>query len=341
MKSNFRALILLLFFPLLAVNAICQENKVKTGHRSESKPETFIKYDDTRKTEWNKAFRVVGIKSPVDGNIQKAYFFSSESGKPEPLVVSLHTWSGNYEQVDPLAELCRLRNINYIHPDFRGMNNTFNACCSELALSDIDESITWSVRNAKVDTLRIYIIGVSGGGYATISAFMRSRHKVRKFSAWASITDLVSWYSESMLRKNNYAGNILACTGSYGNGLNFESARKRSPVYWETPVEKRINSELKIYAGIHDGITGSVPITHSVNFYNKVLSDMGVEIPEKFVTEGEKFSLLQYRKPLGDFGKISDRQVCLRKEYKNVCLVIFDGGHEMLPEFALKELLDN
>lgn len=341
MKSNFTALILFLLFPGLAVNVSCQENKGKTGDRSKLKPEKFIKYDDTRKTEWSKAFRIVGIQSSVDGNIQKAYFFRSESGKPEPLVVSLHTWSGNYEQVDPLAELCRSSNINYIHPDFRGMNNTLNACCSELALADIDESITWAVRNADVDTSRIYVIGVSGGGYATISAFMKSGHKIRKFSAWASITDLVSWYSESRIRNNNYAGNILACTGSYGNSLNFESARKRSPVYWETPAEKLKDTELKIYTGINDGITGSVPITHSINFYNKILTDLGVKDPEKFVTDGEKFTLLERRKPLGDFGKISGRSICLKKEYKNIKLVIFDGGHEMLPESAFKELLDD
>ncbi len=318
-----------------------QQNKINPENPSGSKPESYIRFDDTRKTSWDSDFKIIEIKSSADGNIQKAYFFSSESGKPEPLVVSLHTWSGNFEQVDPLAELCRARNINYIHPDFRGMNNTLNACCSELALRDIDESITWAVRNADVDTSRIYVIGVSGGGYATISAFMKSVHKIRKFSAWASITDLVSWYSESRIRKNNYAVNILACTGSYGNSLNFESARKRSPVYWETPAEKLKDTELKIYTGINDGITGSVPITHSLNFYNKILTDLGVKDPEKFVTDGEKFTLLEQRKPLGDFGKISDRTIFLLKEYKNIKLVIFDGGHEMLPEFALEELLDN
>lgn len=318
----------------------CQQNRSQTDQDQKSGAVKIIKFDDIRKIAWGAEFKIVEIISSHDGNVQKAYFLRSRSEKPEPLVVSLHTWSGNFEQTDPLAELCLARNLNYIHPDFRGANNTINACCSELAINDIDESITYAMRNSNVDTSKIYVIGVSGGGYATISSFMRSSHNIRKFSAWASITDLVAWYSESLIRKNNYAGNILACTGSGSNSLNFESARQKSPVYWETPVRKLMNTELKIYTGINDGISGSVPITHSINFFNKVLKDLSVKDPEQYVTDGEKYSLLQYRKALGDFGMISGRTICLQKEYKNFKLVIFEGGHEMLPEFALNELLE-
>ena len=47
----------------------------------------------------------------------------------------------------------------------------------------------------------------------------------------------------------------------------------RSPFYMHTPVEKRKNSKLYIYAGIHDGYEGSVPISQSLAFYNKVVAD--------------------------------------------------------------------
>jgi hypothetical protein len=342
MKSlNYKLFVCLLIIVTgFLLETSCQQTRTRSDQGEKSQTDKIIKFDDTRKVSWSVDFKVVEIISSLDGNIQKAYFLRSRSEKPKPLVVSLHTWSGNYEQTDPLAELCLARNLNYIHPDFRGANNTLNACCSKLALNDIDESITYAIRNSNIDTSRIYVIGVSGGGYAAISSFMRSKHNIRKFSAWASITDLVAWYSESLIRKNNYAANILACTGSGSNSLNYESARQRSPVYWETPVRKLINTELKIYTGINDGITGSVPITHSINFYNKVLADLSVTDPEQFVTQGEKYSLLQYRKALGDFGKISDRTICLEKEYKNIKLVIFEGGHEMLPEYALNELLE-
>ena len=171
-----------------------------------------VRYDDTAEVSWGKDFKAVEIKSAIDDHIQKAYFYASTAADPAPLIVSLHTWSGDYSQKDTLSWLCRAKDLNYIHPDFRGINNTKNACCSNLAINDIDESISYAIQNANVDTSRIYVIGTSGGGYATLSAFMKSKQRIRKFSAWVPISDLVAWYHESSIRQNKYAGDILGCT---------------------------------------------------------------------------------------------------------------------------------
>src|SRR5690606_40223292 len=40
-----------------------------------------------------------------------------------------------------------------------------------------------------------------------------------------------------------------------------------------TPVKQRKDATLHIYAGINDGYTGSVPISHSLELYNKVVKD--------------------------------------------------------------------
>lgn len=298
----------------------------------------YIKFDDTRSIGWSAAFELVGIKSTIDNGIQRSYFYKTQSGKAKPLIVSLHTWSGNYSQKDDLAEICRQKDLNYIHPDFRGINNTSSACCSELALADIDDAISFAIKNANVDITKIYVIGVSGGGYATLSTFMRSKHNIKKFSAWASITDLVAWYGESMNLKNKYAQEILACTDSK-NELNIENARLKSPLYMKTPVEKLKNTKLFIFAGVHDGVKGSVPITHAINFYNKVLNDLSVPDKSKYVSENEKQELLKNRRPLENLGSIADRKVCLQKEHGNTRLTIFEGDHEMLTEFAINELL--
>ncbi|MDD2382322.1 MAG: prolyl oligopeptidase family serine peptidase, partial [Mariniphaga sp.] len=322
-----------------ALGILLKQNQTTFSLIKKPLGESYIKFDDTRQTEWSQDFEIVDIESSADKSIQKSYFLKSKSKEVKPLIVSLHTWSGYYNQQDDLAEICKHKDLNYIHPDFRGANLTIDACCSELALTDIDDAITYAIRNSNVDTTKIYVIGVSGGGYATLSTFMKSKHKIKKFSAWASITDLIAWYNESKIRNNNYAKNILDCTGSK-NEVNIESAKQRSPLYWNTPTEKIESTKLFIYAGIYDGIQGSVPITHSINFYNKLLIDMSVSDTLKCVTTLEKLKLLEKRKPLGEFGDIADRKICLKKEFGNVCLIIFEGNHEMLTEYAINELLE-
>lgn len=303
--------------------------------------ESYVKFVNPGKPKWSEYFEVVEIKSDVDNNIQKAYLGKSKSIEPKPLIVSLHNWGGNYSTYDELAELCQSMDLNYIHPDFRGANLTKNACCSELVLSDIDESITYAIKNLNIDTTKVFVIGASGGGYATLSTFMKSKHKIDKFSAWASISDLIAWYYESRIMKRNVTENILECTESFNGELNENIAKQKSPIYWLTPLNKLSNSKVYIYAGIYDGIQGSVPITHSINFYNKLLRDFSVTDSLKYVSDKEKLQLLEYRRPLGNYGKISDRNICLIKEFNNIKLIIFQGNHEMLTEYALNELLDN
>jgi hypothetical protein len=270
--------------------------------------------------------------------LQKAYFFKSKSAAPKPLVVSLHSWSGNYEQKDELAALSKIKDLNYIHPDFRGVNWTKDACCSDLALTDIDDAIDFAIKNSNVDLSRIYVIGSSGGGYATLATFMKSKHLIRRFSAWVPISDLPAWYAQSKIMGTKYAENILDCTSSK-DSLNMEIAIKKSPIYWKTPVEKLNTTEFQIYAGVYDGIQGSVPITHSINFYNKVLKDKLVIDSSIYVSDSEKLYLLEYRKALGKFGSIAGRKVFLKKQSGNLGLTIFEGNHEMLTEYAFNELI--
>lgn len=290
---------------------------------------------------WNSDFSIANIKSSLDSTIQKAYYYQTKSKSAKPLIVSLHTWSGNYTQYDALAELCRNRDLNYIHPDFRGPNNSSETCCSDLVLSDIDDAITYALDNFNVNSDQIYIIGFSGGGYATLSAFMKSKHNVKKFSAWASISDLVAWHKESRILQNfEYVDDIEKCTKSDGK-LNLEIAKQKSPINWQTPTQKLKHQELNIYAGIYDGLQGSVPITHSINFYNKVLKDLNVKDSIYYVSEKEKLLLLEKREPLKQLGNLLNTQIFMRKTYKNISLEIFEGGHEILSEYALNEILSS
>ncbi|RRB02484.1 alpha/beta hydrolase family protein [Larkinella rosea] len=281
------------------------------------------------------------IQSSLDGNTQVFYYDRSRIATPQPLVVELHSWSNSADsQKDMLAVQANAKSWNYIFPNFRGVNNHPKACCSDFVISDIDEAIDWALKNLTVDPKRIYVVGTSGGGYATLAMYMKSRHAIHTFSAWASISDLSAWYGESVERKNKYAAEIVQCTGATG-GFDAQKARERSPLFWKTPVKKRKNSHLQIYAGIHDGYTGSVPISHSIRFYNKVVTDFnarnkGLTVSEKDAEEMLKTQTFPATKPPKTIG---DRAVLYQKKSGNNRLTIFEGTHEILKDAALEQIL--
>ncbi|MEZ4902494.1 MAG: prolyl oligopeptidase family serine peptidase [Spirosomataceae bacterium] len=278
------------------------------------------------------------ITSSLDGYTQHFYYVKTNHSKPQPLVVELHSWSNTVDsQKEILGDEASAKNWNYILPNFRGVNNHTKACCSAFVISDIDEAIDWALKNMNIDPKRIYVAGVSGGGYATLAMFMKSRHKIASFSAWASISDLTTWYSESVERKNKYAAEILQCIGA-NDTLDEQKAQERSPLFWNTPLRKRKKSLLQIYAGIHDGYTGSVPISHSIRFYNKLLTDANEKDLTKYVSKDDASVMLKTQtfstpstpKMLGD------RAILYQKSAKNITLTIFEGTHEILNKVVLE-----
>ncbi len=254
MRTNTR---FILFAILFACMTACINTKNVNDQKSVDDKDV-IQYDDTRPGQWPEPFELVKIPSTLDGNVQDAWFFPSTNPGPNPLVISLHTWSGDYNQKDTLAMMALNENWNYIHPDFRGPNWSSKACCSEYALEDIDQAIDYAIAHGNVDMSQIYVIGVSGGGYAALAVYMRSRHQINTISAWVPISDLEAWYHQSSIRGNGYAMNVMKCTDSGTEQLDEKEARKRSPLYWDTPQR---DTKLYIQAGVYDGIQGSVPIT--------------------------------------------------------------------------------
>lgn len=165
---------------------------------------TYIPFESIRAENWKKGFHVVSIKSTKDSAIQKAYAFQSTAKTPQPLVVSLHQWSSDYREYDKLANQVKEKNWNYIHPDFRGSNKSVDACVSDLAIQDIDDAIYFALSNFNCDKDKIYVIGVSGGGYAALAGFMKSKHNVAEFSVWCPISDIYWWYHQTKARNLNY-----------------------------------------------------------------------------------------------------------------------------------------
>ncbi len=283
---------------------------------------------------WSNGFTRVEIPSSADDSLQPAYFLAAQKDGQAPLVVSLHTWSADYAQADPLADMAAAEGWNYIHPNFRGPNRTPDACLSDKVLSDIDDAIAYALDHGRVDLDNIFVVGVSGGGYAALGTYLRTSFAVKAFLAWVPISDLSAWYYESMHRNTRYAEDILNCT-SDGQVFDEAAARSRSPLFWDMPETP--NGRLEIYAGIDDGYTGSVPISHSILFYNRLVEHYGRA--EQVVEERDMVKLLTRGvEPDDMLGRIGDRAVLYRRDTDPVSLVIFDGGHEMLAEFCFDRM---
>ena len=294
------------------------------------------KWDNTINKNWPASFKIVNIRSTADGSIQKARFYATQHNKPMPLIVSLHTWSGDYNQQDPLAKEVLLRGWNYIHPDFRGPNRRPQACGSKLVLSDIEDAIHYAIHHANVDTTEVHIIGVSGGGYATLLCFMKLNYPVKSFNAWASISNLVNWYWQCRGRGLKYAKDLEGVTTN-GHGFDAADAVKRSPIFMNFDPGKRKGATLNIYEGIHDGYTGSVPITQSLKFFNHLAKQMYPQRKDELLSDSLMLSLVTREiNPSPDTAMtIGSRKVYLYRKLPHLSLTIFEGTHEMLSNQAL------
>jgi lysophospholipase L1-like esterase/pimeloyl-ACP methyl ester carboxylesterase len=299
-------------------------------------------YALSAQANWPAGCQKIEIPSTADQSLQPAYFYPAQSAEARPLIVSLHTWSNGYDQQDSLAWISAALDYNYIHPDFRGPNNRPEAGGSELVIRDIDDAIDYALREAKVTPSGIHVIGHSGGGHATLLMYMRSRHAVSTFSAWVPISNLEDWYYESVGRGQKYAHDIAkvtnpehAAAGDYD--VNRAVARQRSPYFMLTPIHQRQNSKLFIYAGIHDGYTGSVPITQSLKFYNKVVQDFDPEHTASLVSKDDMLALLSRNNPKVSHPSQAEKGlVHYQQRYQDkVQVTIFEGGHEILYDRAL------
>ncbi|HCC6073319.1 TPA: alpha/beta hydrolase, partial [Klebsiella pneumoniae] len=269
---------------------------------------------------------IVKIQSSIDNTFQNAYFFSSKSEKPEPLIVSLHTWSGDYNQEDPIYKLAKKKGYNYIHPDFRGANDKPDACLSPKVIQDITDAIKYA--KEKTNANNVYLVGVSGGGYAALGYYMSGDQNIKKAFAWVPISNLKDWYIQSKNDKNKYATDVLKCSSDgVENEGSFSKMLSRSPI---TMTRKNFYP-IDIYAGINDGYKGSVSIMQSINFYNKITST------DK-ITDQEIISLVSRQSEALKDIKIDDRDVFLSRQDNNVSITIFDGVHEMLSEFTMSEI---
>ena len=267
--------------------------------------------------------RFVAVSTSSTNDAINAYSFATT--EIAPLVVSLHSWNGTWEEEDPIAGLVADVNWNYIHPDFQGENTHSDACLSEKVISDIDGAIHWAMENGNVDPDNIFVVGFSGGGYTALGYRLKTDIALKHTYAWAAITDLEDWYYQSSNRQLKYAEQVVACIGGQ---FSIADAQKRSPLYFA----ENANGQVALFAGLDDGYSGTVPITHSLEYFNKLAKPTD-KLSEQLLLDLVSKSV---GKPVGT---LADRAVYLDRESEQVRLRVFDGSHEILNEAAFAQIL--
>jgi len=286
---------------------------------------------------WPKEIREIKYLSKADNTKQPALFFApTVRGEPRPLLVGLHTWSSDYRQNNsPYGKWCIEHKWNFIHPNFRGPNRRPQATGSELVVADILSAVEFAKKNGAVDETRIYLVGASGGGYAALLMAGRAPEVWAGVSAWVPILDLAQWHAHTSKRKMKYAREIELSIGGkpmVGSEAAAE-AMKRSPV---TYLAHAKGVPLDINAGINDGHSGSVPISHTLEAFN-LLAAAKDRLSAKQILEFTRTAKVPAS--LADAVPIDKtygaKRVLFRRQSGAARVTIFQGGHEIIPAAAL------
>lgn len=170
------------------------------------------------------------------------------------------------------ARWCIEKDWHFIHPHFRGPNRSPDACGSEKAVQDIIDAVEYMKQHHKVDPDRIYLVGVSGGGYASLLMAGRAPHLGAGVSAWVPISDVRAWWQpkdQGGPPKN--ARDIEKAVGGRPdqNSRAVQECVKRSAI---TYLHKASGVNLDINAGVADGHKGGEVFPLPIHFMRLIAS---------------------------------------------------------------------
>jgi len=275
----------------------------------------------------------IEVTSSIDGTSQPSYLIlppSYRQDTPVPIVVSLHTWSFDLEQRNEALEAAvASRGWIYLFPNFRGRDDTIEACASDIARRDVIDALDWVMAHYAVDPERVYVTGLSGGGFMTLAMVASYPDRWTAASAFVPISDLRAWYD--FHAGDDYGEMTRKCIG--GNPARDTTLRaeldRRSPLH---QLARARNVALDISAGRFDGHLGApIPVWHSLVAFNEIARALG----EPEVTAQEIAELSRHDPRLevpGESDKVVDpsfgREIFLRRRAGRARVTIFEGAHE-------------
>jgi len=270
------------------------------------------------------------VRSSADSSLQPSYLFlPSRVASPAPLAVLLHTWSFDLEQRDTTVEIeASKRGWILLAPNFRGPNNHPKGCGSPESQQDILDAVAWVQSHYNVDDRRIYLLGLSGGGYMTMLMAARHPEPWAAASAWVGISDLRDWYTAH--NADRYGEMMRACFGGSPESTDSRNAeyRARSPVTYLKP-QPRV--PLDLAAGRFDS---TVAASHTLRAFQAIAPGIVSSADvDALLRPGPGFPRPSATDTASD--PILGRRIFLRREAGPSRVTIFDGGHEWVPKAAI------
>lgn len=279
----------------------------------------------------------IRIRSSSDGNEQPAlgYVPRAASRQAVPLVVGLHPWSFHYTNhwAKAYHRQCRRLGWALICPDYRGPNDRPEACGSDLAVQDVLDAVDHMRDRTNIDDRRIYLLGVSGGGYMALLMAGREPGLWAAVSAWVPIMDLAAWHGQSRQRGQGYADMLEAvCGGAPEDGRSvLAQYRRRSPKHW---LHRAGGLAVEVQAGIDDGHDGnSVPISHTLEAFNMLAQANGRA--DRCIQPEQIRTMTEHRRVPPRMAARRQKEpphshaILFRRQAGPARVRIFEGGHEI------------
>ncbi len=182
------------------------------------KARVFSRYDDTGLVKYFSHKDFSGLRADPysfnssKGHKLKGYFYSYENSPSSPLVVFDHGLGGGHTAYTKEIEMLCSHGYTVFSYDHTGCMESEGESAGGLSqsLCDLDDCINALKTDESIDTSRIYVMGHSWGGFATlnITALHPDIEKTVVLSGFISVPDMVAQNFPSPL--TGYRKHILA-----------------------------------------------------------------------------------------------------------------------------------